>query len=49
MYDLLVPEGEDPARFQPKPLDGEVEKFEVCAVVGSCVCLSYSIPIHRIS
>lgn len=29
MYDLCVPPGGDPALFHPKPLDGEVESFEV--------------------
>ncbi|KAF9648318.1 hypothetical protein BDM02DRAFT_3115651 [Thelephora ganbajun] len=29
VYDLLVPRGEDLAPFQPKPQDGEVEKFEL--------------------
>ncbi|KAH9947756.1 NUDIX hydrolase domain-like protein [Amylocystis lapponica] len=28
VYDLRIPHGEDPAPFQPKPLDGEVEFFE---------------------
>jgi len=27
--------------FQPKPLDGEVEKFEVCTTVGSGSGLSF--------
>ena len=35
VYDLLLPKGPDgSSSFQPKPLDGEVEKFEVCGVVG---------------
>ncbi|GBE83384.1 NUDIX hydrolase domain-like protein [Sparassis latifolia] len=29
VYDLRVPPGVDPAPFQPKPLDGEVELFEL--------------------
>ncbi|KAF7305599.1 Thiamine pyrophosphokinase [Mycena chlorophos] len=27
-YDLVIPPGSDPAPFQPKPLDGEVERFD---------------------
>ncbi|EKM57105.1 uncharacterized protein PHACADRAFT_142270 [Phanerochaete carnosa HHB-10118-sp] len=29
LYDLRVPSNADPAPFQPKPLDGEVESFEL--------------------
>ncbi|KAI0942878.1 hypothetical protein AcW1_002649 [Taiwanofungus camphoratus] len=29
VYDLCVPPGGDPALFHPKPLDGEVESFEL--------------------
>jgi hypothetical protein len=29
MFDILVPPGADPALFQPKPHDNEVECFEV--------------------
>ncbi|KZT63472.1 hypothetical protein DAEQUDRAFT_733767 [Daedalea quercina L-15889] len=29
VYDLRVPSGVDPAPFRPKPLDGEVESFEL--------------------
>ena len=29
MYDLKVPADVDPTPFQPKPLDGEVESFDV--------------------
>lgn len=29
LYDLRIPAGADPTPFQPKPLDGEVEYFEV--------------------
>jgi len=29
VYDLRIPQGVDPAPFQPKPLDGEVESFEL--------------------
>ena len=29
MYDLRIPPGADPELFTPRPLDGEVESFEV--------------------
>ena len=29
VYDLLLPKGDGSSSWQPKPLDGEVEKFEV--------------------
>ena len=29
VYDLRIPAGTDAASFVPKPLDGEVESFEV--------------------
>ncbi|KAG2020408.1 nudix hydrolase 20, variant 3 [Coprinopsis cinerea AmutBmut pab1-1] len=29
VYDLVIPPNSDPALFQPKPLDGEVESFEL--------------------
>ncbi|KAF8638680.1 hypothetical protein AX17_002025 [Amanita inopinata Kibby_2008] len=29
VYDLVIPPSIDPTLFQPKPLDGEVEKFEL--------------------
>jgi hypothetical protein len=29
VYDLRIPQGVNPTPFQPKPLDGEVESFEV--------------------
>ena len=29
VYDLKVPHDVDPTPFQPKPLDGEVESFDV--------------------
>lgn len=29
VYDILIPPGVDPAPFTPRPLDGEVESFEV--------------------
>ena len=29
MYDLRIPPGGDPELFTPRPLDGEVESFEV--------------------
>ncbi|EEB87963.1 hypothetical protein MPER_14465, partial [Moniliophthora perniciosa FA553] len=29
VYDLEIPQGADPALFQPKPSDGEVECFEL--------------------
>ncbi|KAF7313031.1 Thiamine pyrophosphokinase [Mycena kentingensis (nom. inval.)] len=28
IYDLVIPPGADAAQFQPKPLDGEVERFD---------------------
>ncbi|KAJ7119714.1 NUDIX hydrolase domain-like protein [Mycena epipterygia] len=28
VYDLVIPPGADPAPFEPKPLDGEVESFD---------------------
>ncbi|KAJ7479041.1 hypothetical protein FB451DRAFT_1395650 [Mycena latifolia] len=28
-YDLVIPLGADPAAFEPKPLDGEVESFDL--------------------
>ncbi|KAJ6619234.1 NUDIX hydrolase domain-like protein [Mycena sp. CBHHK59/15] len=28
LYDLVIPPGMDPAPFEPKPLDGEVESFD---------------------
>ncbi|KAJ7054781.1 nudix hydrolase 20 [Mycena amicta] len=28
VYDLVIPSGADPAPFEPKPLDGEVERFD---------------------
>lgn len=34
VYDLLLPKGDGSSSFQPKPLDGEVEKFEVCAMIS---------------
>jgi hypothetical protein len=32
VYDMLCPSTDDPA-YVPKPLDGEVESFEVCLVL----------------
>lgn len=32
LYDMRIPSGVDPAIFEPKPLDGEVESFEVCSL-----------------
>ncbi|GJE93476.1 nudix hydrolase domain-containing protein [Phanerochaete sordida] len=32
LYDLEVPADADPAAFQPKPLDGEVESFELLSL-----------------
>jgi len=29
VYDIAVPQGTDSSLFQPKPLDGEVESFEL--------------------
>ncbi|KAF9011786.1 nudix hydrolase 20 [Cyathus striatus] len=29
VYDIIIPRDADPAAFQPKPLDGEVESFEL--------------------
>ncbi|TFK31260.1 nudix hydrolase 20 [Crucibulum laeve] len=29
VYDLVIPPGADPTPFEPKPLDGEVESFEL--------------------
>ncbi|KAF7342958.1 Thiamine pyrophosphokinase [Mycena venus] len=29
VYDMVIPAGADPAPFEPKPLDGEVERFDV--------------------
>lgn len=37
VYDLLLPKGDGSASFQPKPLDDEVEKFEVRTVIESRV------------
>jgi 8-oxo-dGTP pyrophosphatase MutT (NUDIX family) len=28
-YDMVIPPGADPTPFEPKPLDGEVERFDV--------------------
>ncbi|KAJ7235151.1 NUDIX hydrolase domain-like protein [Mycena haematopus] len=28
VYDMVIPAGTDPAPFEPKPLDGEVERFD---------------------
>lgn len=41
VYDLLLPKGDGSVSFQLKPLDGEVEKFEVCMVIGLA-----PVPIH---
>lgn len=32
VYDLHIPCGVDSAPFTPKPLDGEVESFDVCVI-----------------
>jgi hypothetical protein len=32
-YDIEIPRDADPALFEPKPLDGEVEFFEVRSLV----------------
>ncbi|KAJ6603252.1 NUDIX hydrolase domain-like protein [Mycena vulgaris] len=29
IYDMVIPPGADPAAFEPKPLDGEVESFDL--------------------
>ena len=35
VYDLLLPKGDGSMSFELKPLDGEVEKFEVREIIGS--------------
>jgi len=32
VYDFPIPQGADPVLFTPKPLDGEVESFELLSV-----------------
>ena len=46
VYDLLVPKDENSVPFQLKPLDGEVEKFEVCDAIGLGIGLQCLISIH---
>jgi hypothetical protein len=35
VYDMVIPPGVDPTPFTPRPLDGEVESFEVCSILSS--------------
>jgi hypothetical protein len=41
IYDIVIPQTADPADFQPKPNDGEVEKFEVCIISNATLVYSH--------
>jgi hypothetical protein len=40
IYDMVIPAGADPTPFEPKPLDGEVERFDVSFHYIECNALT---------